>query len=407
MGILSGIKPQAISKTLERLILDVYGGGTTASGVAVNSDTAMRLITVQTCVRVKSDTIKQIPLHIMERDGDLKTKAKDFYLYEKLHDQPNDWMTAPEFWGMAEAHLELRGNFYAYKSGLPGRKIQQLIPIPQEMMRKVTQNEDYSLDYEIRFPNGEIKHLNNKQIMHIRGLTLNGYMGVNPIEYARETLGLGLAGEKFLARFFGNGLHPGIVMEHPLTLSGEAHKKLRAGLTEKYAGLSKTHELMLIDEGMKAVFPAIKLVDAQFLELTKMTEAQICGLLRVPLMLIQSGNQAPTYASAEQFMLSYVVHSFMPILVNIESAIRRDLFTPEERQKYYAKFSVDGLLRGDFKTRMTGYQVAINTEIMSPNEARALEDWNPYDGGSDYRTRTSTIKESDKTTEEPKEVEEQ
>ena len=221
MGILSGIKPQAISKTLERLILDVYGGGTTASGVAVNSDTAMRLITVQTCVRVKSDTIKQIPLHIMERDGDLKTKAKDFYLYEKLHDQPNDWMTAPEFWGMAEAHLELRGNFYAYKSGLPGRKIQQLIPIPQEMMRKVTQNEDYSLDYEIRFPNGEIKHLNNKQIMHIRGLTLNGYMGVNPIEYARETLGLGLAGEKFLARFFGNGLHPGIVMEHPLTLSGK------------------------------------------------------------------------------------------------------------------------------------------------------------------------------------------
>jgi HK97 family phage portal protein len=153
---------------------------------------------------------------------------------------------------------------------------------------------------------------------------------------------------------------------------------------------------MLLDNGMSIQFPTIKLVDAQYLELMKMNEAQICGLYRVPLMLVQAGDKAPTYASSEQFMLAYSVYGVTPDCVNYEKAIRRDLLTVEERKKYYAKFAIDALLRGNFKDRMEGYSTGINCEMYSPNDCREKEDMNPYDGGDEFRSRTSTIKESDK-----------
>jgi len=151
---------------------------------------------------------------------------------------------------------------------------------------------------------------------------------------------------------------------------------------------------MLIDEAMEVTFPDIKLVDSQFLEIGKFNQAQICGMFRVPLMLVQSGDKAPTYRSAEQFMLAFVTHALTPIVVNIEQAIKRDLLTEPEKKKYYPKFAMAGLLRGDMKSRFDAYAIAIDKEIYNPNEARAMEDMNPYIGGEIYRTRTSTTKKT-------------
>lgn len=400
MGIKTWFKntfsPKAhFSEYIQQKILEIYGGGVTSSGVSVNSETAMRLITVQNCVRVRTATIGQLPCHIMERAGKMRNKAEDFYLYELLHDQPNSWMTSTEFWAMVEAFVCLRGNFIAFKSRLPGRPIRELIPISWDRVEKCEQHEDYSLTYDIRMANGEIRTYTQDQIMHIRGLlTLDGFTGVNPIQYARETMGNGIAQVKHLGNFFGKGMRPGAVIEHPQNLNSQAYSNLKENLKKKMAGLGTHWDLVLIDEGMKIQFPEIKLVDAQYLELMKMNEAQICGLFRVPLMLVQSGDKAPTYASAEQFMLAYSIYGVTPDIVNYEKAIRRDLLTQEEKERYYAKFSIDGLLRGDFKTRMEGFQIAIDKEIMNPNEVRDLLDMNPYKGGDEYRTRTSTTKDN-------------
>jgi len=412
MGIISRIRPQArFSEYTENLIREIYGGYSTSSGVPVNSETAMRLITVQNCVRLRAFVIGHLPCHIMEKIGRLKEVAETFYLYDLLHDQPNSWMTAPEFWGMAEAHLCLRGNFYAYKAQLPGRPIKGLIPLKSGAVQEVVQHPDYSLTYKIAIDDervvsaayddgvlsttgAQIKEFPQEKIMHVRGLTLNGIVGMNPIQYARETTGLGFAEERFLARSIGKGMHPGAVIKHPLTLNAPAHANLRENLKKKYDGLGNSWDFMLIDEKMEIEFPTIKLVDAQYLEQMKMNEAQICGLFRVPLMLIQSGDKDPTYASAEQFFLNFSITGVTPDCVNYEKAIRRDLLTPEERKIYYAKFNIDGLLRGDFKARMDGFQVAVNAEIMNPNEVREKIDMNPYEGGDEYRTRTSTVKES-------------
>ena len=409
-----------ISEYIQQKLLEIYGGYSTSSGVSVNSDTAMRLITVQNCVRVRHAAISQLPCHVMEKKNGKKQPAEGFYLYELLHDQPNSWMTAAEFWGMAEAHICLRGNFYAYKAQIPGRQIRALIPLRAGAVQEVKQNPDYSLTYkvatndervaEMAYDDGMItsatgnviKEFGQDKIMHLRGMTLNGITGVNPVQYSRETMGVGLGGERFLARYFGKGLHPGAVIKHKLNLNAPAHASLRENLKQKYQGLGNSWDFMLIDEDMNIEFPSIKLVDAQYLELMKMNEAQICGLYRVPLMLVQSGDKAPTYASAEQFFINFTTIGITPDLVNYERAIRRDLMTAEERQRYYVKFSIGGLLRGDFKTRMEGYQIGINSEIFSPNEVRDLEDMNPYEGGDEYRTRTSTVKDSKGGSDEPK-----
>lgn len=386
-------RPQArLDGALERLILDTYGGGPTSSGVSVNSSNAMRLITVQNCVRMRASTLARIPCHMMEIRGDNKEKAKNFYLYDKLLHQPNEWQTGPEYWGMAEAHVSLRGEFVVYKAQIEGRPIRELLPIPPGMINNITQREDYSLDYAIQSPkSGEIRHLSQHQVHHLRGLTIDGIRGLNPIEFARETIGKNIASDKHMAQFFGKGMRPGVIFEHPEVLNAQAHANRRNALKEKYEGLGKHWEMMLIDEGMKATFPEIKLVDAQFIEQMRMGEAQICGLFRVPQMLVNAGEKENTYASSEQFMLFYQMLSIdAPIY---ESAIRRDLLNDEEKKRYYAKFEMRGLLRGAFKDQMEGLQTAINTEIMNPNEARDLLDMNPYKGGEIYKTRTSTTKE--------------
>lgn len=371
-----------------------YGGNLlSAAGMSVSSDTAMRLITVQNCVRVRVATISQLPCHIMEKAGKMRNKAEDFYLYEKLHDQPNSWQTASEFWGMVEAHVCLHGQMLCYKLGLDDRPVQEIVPIQPIRIVKIVQNPDYSLTYHIRLKSGETKEYPQSKIVHFRGLTLDGINGVNPIEYARETIGLGAASARFLSNYFGKGLHPSAILEHPLRLAPQDHANMLAAYKIKYAGLNNSQDIMLVDDGMQIKFPEIKLVDAQYLEQMKMGEAQICGLFRVPLMLVQAGDKAPTYRSAEQFMLAYAVYGVTPDCVNYEKVIRRDLLTLEERKKYYAKFSIDALLRGDFKTRMDGFQVGVNACIFNPNEVRELMELNPYEGGEIYETRTSTVKE--------------
>ncbi len=378
-----------------------FPGGAFYGGLPTDNESAMRLITVQNCIRVRAATISQLPCHTFENLGNDDFKeATNFYLYDLLNDQPNSWMQSPIFWAMVETFVCTRGNFIAYKLGLEGRPIRELIPITDKVV-KVEQNKDYSLTYHVRFNNGDITLVPQNKILHIRGLlTFDGIMGVNPIEYSRETIGLGTSQVEFLGRFFRKGMHPGAIFKHPMTLDPVTHANKHEALRQKYAGLGKSWEMMLIDENMAVEFPKITLVDAQYLEIMKMTEAQICGLYRVPLMLIQSGDKTPTYASAEQFMINYCVVGVSPDCRNYEKTIQSDLMTAEERKKYFVKFQLRGLLRGAFKDQMDAFSIAIDKCIMNPDEVRALLEMRPYGGeGKLYKTRTSTTKPDDNKTE--------
>jgi len=332
-------------------------------------------------------------------DGRNRVKATDEDLYYLLHDQPNEWMTAPEFWGMCVNHLSLRGNFFALKNrglSLTG-PVRELIPLAPGTVQDVKQNEDYSLTYTLRYPDGAIKDVPQSQIMHVRGMVLNGYLGVNPIQYIRESIALGLASEEFGARYFGSGTHPGIIVEHPGKLSLEGKRNLEDSLTEVYSGLGESHRLMLLQEGMKYQRVVIDPKDSQFIELRKYQKAEIVDIFfSMPLTILSSEDKTPTFASAEQFGINYVVYSLMPIIVSIEKAILRDLVPDDKKRTHYAKFNARGLQRGSFAEQMQSFAIGIDKEIFSPNEVRLMLDENPYPGGDEYRTRTSSMKDDAK-----------
>ncbi len=399
MGLVSRMaRPKAMnSHELERMITSVFGGGSTSSGVSVSSDSAMRQATVYSCVNTLSRVIGTLPCHLMKTEGRNREKAIDDPLYFLLHDQPNEWMTAPEFWGMCMNHLLMRGNFFVLKNrglSLTG-PVKELIPLAPGIVHEVKQDEKYRLLYTLRYPDGTMTVVPQSQIMHIRGMTINGFMGVNPIQYIRESIALGLASEEFGARYFGTGTHPGGVVEMTGKLSPEGHANLASALTETYSGLGKSHRLMLLQEGMKYQKVGSAPKDSQFVELRKYQKAEIVDIFfGMPLTILSSEDKPPTFASAVQFSINFIVYALMPWLVTIEKAVSRDLIPSAKRKAYYAKFVAQGLQRGSFKEQIDGFSIAIDKEIMNPNECRELLELNPYEGGDIYKTRTSTTKDT-------------
>lgn len=396
---------------LSRLLASAYGTGGTASGIAITTESAMRAMAVHSCVSIKANAIAQLPCHLMTQANGQKNKAEDHYLYPILHDQPNEWMTAPEFWAMASACLDLRGNFFAIKSGLPGRPIRELIPLAIGAVEEVIQTPSYGLIYKVRRSTGNtstsngmastvVDEIPGSKIMHLRELTLNGFMGLNRIAYMRESIGLALATEKHASKLFAHGTMLGGLLKWDKHFkTDDDAKRVIASFNEVYSSVENAHKTALLEDGLTWEKMQMTSEDSQFMEARNFQKKEIVDLFfGLPLSMLQSGDKIATYASAEQFALQFVTYTLMPRLVNIERGIRRDLMTDDEKRKYYAKFSAAGLLRGDSAARAKFYSEMINAEVMNPNEARDLEDWNPYSGGNEYRTRTSTVRQAGDTT---------
>ena len=349
--------------------------------------------------KIKADSIAQLPCHLYIEKGNTKEKAKDLRLYRLLHRQPNEWMTAPEFWGMCSACLDLRGNFFALKTGLPGREVQELIPIPIGRVEEVIQEANYGLFYKIRRPDGTGSDIiPGNRIFHVRGLVLDGFTGLNPIEYARESVGLDQALAKHGAKLFSHGTMIGGVLQMPGSFKDRTMaQKFLDDFNDHYSSVENAHKTALLEQGVTWQKMAMTSVDSQFLEARNFQKKEIVDLFfGLPLSMLQSGDKVATYASADAFDLEYVKYALTPRLVNIEMAIYRDLLTESQKENYFAKFSTGGLLRGDTAARTAYYSGMVNIEAMSPNEVRELEDMNPYAGGDEYRTRTSTISKDKK-----------
>ncbi|MFZ5762843.1 MAG: phage portal protein [Thermodesulfobacteriota bacterium] len=372
-------------RELERIILGAFGVSS-AAGISVTTESAMRLAAVYTCVLILAQSVAQLPCHLMRRAGRNREKATDHRLYALLHDQPNSWMTAYEFRSMNMLHLATRGNAYAYKV-MVRDEVRELIPFHPDSVLKVEQDEQFRLYYTVRKKNGVTETIPQKYIMHLRGLVSNGFMGLNPIEAQRETLGTALAMDRMAGKTYANAARPGGVLEHPQTLSDSAAKRLRESFDERYASAENAGRTMVLEEGMTWKSVSMSLVDAQFLENRKYGRSEIAGLFRVPAHMVNDLEKA-TFSNVEHLDLAFVKHTLMPWLVNIEQAAQRDLLTPEEKRSHYIKHNVNGLLRGDFKSRMEGYAKGVNYGVFLRNECREWEDLNPYDRGDEpiYQT---------------------
>lgn len=358
-------------------------GATTAAGVPVNTDNALKLSVVWACVRLLSETIASLPLMIYRRlpDGG-REEATNHPLYDLLHDRPNATQTAIEFRQMLGAHALLRGNGLARI--LPGARgfADQLVPLhPDRVQFKYLA--DGRLRYEVRNADNTIEVLGDEDILHLKGLSLDGKVGVSVITYAREAMGLDLAAEAYGARYFANGAEPRGVLKHPKGLSDPGFKKLKESWDEAHSGANQ-HKVAILEEGMDYVPVGLSNKDSQFLELRTFQAEDECRWFGVPPHMVGLTSKVTSWGSGiEQLGIAFVTYTLLPWLKRWEQAITRDLILAP--QTYFVEHVVAGLLRGDLASRYNAYQIGLQNGWLSPNEIRQLENMNPRAGGDAYK----------------------
>ena len=353
----------------------------------------MQTTAVYACVRILAETIASLPLHTYQHTKDGKEKARDHPLYHLLSDAPNPEMTSFVFRETLMGHLLLWGNAYVQIIRDGRGEVVALYPIMPDKMQ-VNRSEKGAIYYVYTKENKEYI-LSTNEVLHIPGLGFDGLIGYSPIAMAKNSIGMALATEEYGAKFFSNGANPGGVLEHPGIVKDP--QRIRESWNAVYQGTSNAHRVAVLEEGMKFQPIGIPPDQAQFLETRKYQTEEICRIFRVPPHLVASLDKA-TFSNIEHQSISFVVHTIRPWLVRIEQSINKALFTEAEKEKYFVSFIVEGLLRGDYSSRMQGYAIGIQNGFMSPNDVRALENMNPIpeeEGGNFYMVNGNMLKLKD------------
>ena len=377
--------------------------GRADSGERVDEKSAMQIATVYACVRLLAETVAGLPLHLYRTkdSGSAKERAMDHPLYKLLYRQPNPEMTSFSFREVMMTHLLLWGNCYAQiirdgKNGVLG-----LYPLLPENM-EIDRDDKGQIFYIYHAYTDEKPGENNKdiyfrrdEIFHVPGLGFNGLVGFSPIAMMKNALGTTLAVEKYGSSFFKNGAQPSGVLEHPGVLKDPS--KIRENWSAVYGGANNAHKVAVLEEGMQYKAISLPPEDSQFLSTRQFGVNEICRIFRVPPHMVQDLEHA-TFSNIEHQSIDFVVHTLTPWLVRFEQAIVKDLLMEEEQDEYFPKFNVDGLLRGDYQSRMQGYATGISNGFLSPNDIHRLENWDliPAEkGGDDYYLNGGYVKLED------------
>jgi len=356
-----------------------------ATGIKVTEETALQTTAVYACVTLIAQTLAELPLQVFKRIPPRgKELAVDYHLYSLLHDNPNPEMPSFQMRETMQGHILLRGNAYAEidwdeRTG-QARGIWPLRPDRMRLFR-----DKGKLYYIYTTSDGQEHILPSYRVWHIPGFGYDGLMGYTPIKLSREAIGLSRATEEFGARFFGQGTHVGGIIQYPGKLKDEGLKRYKESVNEAYSGLGKSHRLLLLEEGMQWQKVGIDPDDAQFLETRKFQLNEICRFYRVPPHLVS--DTAPTTSwgtGIEQQNIGFLQYTIQPWLTRWEQWAHMKLMGPEDRKKYFVEFLVQGLLRGDAKSRSEYYNQRFMIGSMSPNDIRAKENENPIDGGDKY-----------------------
>lgn len=394
MGILTRLFEPQGSATQESLIQTLMNGGAfggSHSGISVTPESAMKCAAVYACVKVISESVGQLPLILYKRTNKAgregKERATTHRLYPMLHLRPNKGMTSLHFREMLTAHTALRGNAFAYINRVAGGQVYELLPLHPDSVEVKRDEKTWEVSYKVKMRGGETQTFSTENILHVMGMTLNGYAGVTPLTYARETIGLSLATEKHGARLFANGARPSGVLKHPKTLSQPAYERLKGSLATEFSG-DNAHMAMLLEEGMEWTTLTMTSEDAQFLQTRQFQIPEIARFYRMPLHKIQEMTRA-TFSNIEQQALEFVTDCLMPWLVRWEQTLNTSLLNEKEQQEYYFEFNVDGLLRGDIKSRYEAHSRGILAGFINRNEARAKENLDAVEGLDEFLTPTN------------------
>ena len=392
MGILTSIF-KARDKPSDRAVSSNYTFlmGSTTAGKTVTERSALQMTAVYSCVRILAEAVAGLPLHLYRyTDDGGKEKAIDHPLYRLLHDEPNSEMSSFVFRETLMTHLLLWGNCYAQIIRNGKNEIVGLYPLTPNRVT-VHRDENGQLYYlytrgadDVTSSKSMTVKLSTTDVLHIPGLGFDGLVGYSPIAMAKNAIGLAIATEEYGAKFFANGAAPSGVLEHPGTIKEPG--KVREAWQSQFGGSANSNKIAVLEEGMKYTPISISPEQAQFLETRKFQINEIARIFRVPPHMVGDLEKS-SFSNIEQQSLEFVKYTLDPWVVRWEQTLARALFSGEEKKKFFFRFNVEGLLRGDYVSRMSGYATARQNGWMSANDIRELENQDRIpaeDGGDMY-----------------------
>ncbi len=378
-----------------------FFGGSTA-GKTVTERTAMQMTAVYSCVRILAEAVAGLPLNLYKYlpDGG-KEKSYDHPLYRLLHDEPNPEMSSFVFRETLMTHLLLWGNAYAQIIRNGKGEVVALYPLMPNKMT-VDRDKDGRLYYSYNHSSeesptmtGSTVILKPSDVLHIPGLGFDGLVGYSPIAMAKNAIGMAIACEEYGAKFFANGAAPGGVLEHPGTIKDP--QRVRESWQSTFGGSGNSNKIAVLEEGMKYTPIGISPEQAQFLETRKFQINEIARIFRVPPHMVGDLEKS-SFSNIEQQSLEFVKYTLDPWVIRWEQSIMRTLLSADEKKQYFVKFNLEGLLRGDYASRMGGYATARQNGWMSANDIRELENLDRIpaeDGGDLYLINGAMTKLAD------------
>ena len=390
MGIFSGLF-KSRDKPQNRTVGSNYAfflGGTT-SGKTVTERSAMQMTAVYSCVRILSEAVAGLPLHLYKyTDSGGKAMALGHPLYRLLHDEPNPEMSSFVFRETLMTHLLLWGNAYAQIIRNGKNEVIALYPL---MPNKMSVDRDVNGKLYYTYYRGQDEAIRDKEfavtlqpsdVLHIPGLGFDGLVGYSPIAMAKNAIGMAIACEEYGAKFFANGAAPGGVLEHPGTIKDP--QRVRESWQSTFGGSGNANKIAVLEEGMKYTPIGISPEQAQFLETRKFQINEIARIFRVPPHMVGDLEKS-SFSNIEQQSLEFVKYTLDPWVIRWEQSIQRSLLSPDEKSAYFVKFNLEGLLRGDYQSRMNGYAIGRQNGWMSANDIRELENLDriPAEDGGD------------------------
>lgn len=359
------------------------GGQGTVAGITVNSETAMALPIVYTCVSLLSRTVASLPLILYRRLERGKERATDHALYRVLRDLPNPEMTAYDLHACLMSHLALWGNAYCEIVRNGNGDVIELWPIaPQRVSWK--RLAPGKLLYEIEVDGTRVP-LRGDQVMHLRTLSADGKKGYSFISQAREEISLGIAAREYGSRFFGQDGRPGGVLTHPGSLSQDALDRLRSSWEAAHSGLTNSHRVAILEEAMTFTPTTLPPEDMMFLQTRDFTRKEIAGWFHIPPHMVGDTERSTSWGTGiESQAQGFLTFTLVPWLTSWQQEINRSLLTPIERETYFAEYLTNALLKVDTQARYEAYAKGRNWGWLSVNDVREIENLNPIEGGDVY-----------------------
>lgn len=356
----------------------------TVAGQQVNENTVMTLSAAWACTRLISETIATLPVHLYERTATGRKRADRHPLYSILHSRPSANSTATMYWEAKVAAMLLRGNGFSEKQYLGNRLVALKFLAPGRLNANGYKGGKMALKY--REDDGREREVNPQNIFHVPGFSLDGRWGMSAIQYGANVFGSALAASKAANSTFENGLMPAVAFTLEKVLKKEQRADFRDSL-EDLRGALNAGKSPLLEGGMDAKVVGINPADAQLLESRGFSVEEVCRWFRVDPSMVGHGSKDSNWGTGlEQKLIGFLTFTLRPWLTRIEQAINLHLLSPADQERYYAEFSIEGLLRADSAARAQFYAVMVDHGIFTRDECRKLENMLPRGGNADVLT---------------------